>query len=250
MVEIKKLLILGGTQESRELAAKASLIPKLRVIVSLAGKTSQPVTVSADTITGGFGGVNGLIAYLRQQKIDFVIDATHPFAAQISQQAAIATQIVGIPQAMLIRSQWSKTSADHWIEVDNISDAVAILPQVGKRIFLSIGRQDIHLFASLQHLWFLMRMIELPSSEIHLPPGQIIQQRGPFTLEAEINQLREYDIDAIVSKNSGGNATQAKLIAAQQLQIPIVMVKRPPLPEGEKFTDIDSVLIWLKALIF
>ncbi len=245
---MKRVLILGGTSDARILATKAALLSDLTVITSLAGRTQNPA-VSAGQVqigqvrVGSFGGIQGLVDYLQAERIDGLIDATHPFAAQISWHAAAAAEIVKIPHLMLVRPAWEKTPADRWIEVESLQTAALTLPHLARRIFLTIGRQELAAFAHLSDLWFLMRMIEPPTAAI--PPGLILLERGPFTEAHEQARLIEYEIEAIVSKNSGGDATDAKLKAARTVGIPVVMVQRPLLPEGEQVTTIDAALRWI-----
>ncbi len=250
-----RVLILGGTGEAAVLATKIEQIPGVEAIASFAGRTEQtraeinPVssTNRVSTRTGGFGGVNGLVDYLRSQQINFIIDVTHPFAAQISFNAAQAADECGIPRLMLVRPAWEKQPGDNWISVPNNQGAAEVLPGLAERIFLTIGRQELSAYAHLKDIWFLMRMIEPPAADVPVPPGKLLLERGPFSLAQERSLLQEYQIGAIVSKNSGGNATYAKIIAARELGIPVVMVQRPPVPEGEKVADVDSVLEWLKT---
>ncbi|AFY56246.1 precorrin-6x reductase [Rivularia sp. PCC 7116] len=240
-----KILILGGTQEAVELAKKAANLPNIEVKLSLAGRTSQAVT-SKDSRIGGFGGIAGLIEYLQAERIDLIIDATHPFAAKISHHAATAAESLGLPRLMLIRPEWELVPGDKWIEVVNIESAPETLPDLAKRVFLTIGRQELTAFSQLENIWFLMRMIEKPASDIVLPKGLLLFKQGPFDNDSEKQLLEEYKIDTVVSKNSGGSATYAKIIAARELGIKVVMIKRPMLPQGELVEDVDSVLQWIK----
>jgi len=249
----KRVLILGGTGDATTLAAQAVTIPGVEVITSLAGRTRCPLVTSENTRIGGFGGVAGLTHYLRDQQIDGLIDATHPFAAQISFHAAAAATAVGIPRLMLIRPAWERTegdafgtTGDRWIEVDSHETAAATLPDLAQRIFLTIGRQELAAFAHLQDLWFLMRMIDPPLADAVVPSGKLLLERGPFSLDEERSLLKQYKIGAIVSKNSGGDATYAKIIAARELGIRVVMIQRPPVPPGDSVVDIESALTWLK----
>lgn len=243
-----KILILGGTQEASELAKKAANLTSIEVKISLAGRTSQ-AAASKNLRIGGFGGVTGLIEYLESEKIDLLIDATHPFAAKISQNAAIAAENLGIPRLMLIRQQWEAIQGDEWIEVENIKSAVEILPSLSKRVFLTIGRQEVTAFSQLENIWFLMRSIEKPSSDIVLSKGLLLLERGPFDKDLEKQLLDKHNIDTVVSKNSGGDATYAKIIAARELGIKVVMVKRPMLPEGEWVEYVESALKWIKRVM-
>jgi len=253
MTKQKRVLILGGTQEAASLAAKASRIEGIAVISSLAGRTLQPLRPSANTRIGGFGGAAGLTDYLKAEQIDWLIDATHPFAAQISWNAAIAATAANISRLMLVRPPWPQQNGDRWLEVDSNTAAAQVLPGLARRVFLTIGRQELASFAHLPNLfpelfpdlWFLMRMIDPPLPNTPVPPGELLLERGPFTLEAERSLLHRYKIEAIVSKNSGGDATYAKIIAARELGLPVVMVQRSPLPEGEIVNEVDCALRWL-----
>lgn len=244
----KPILILVGTTEGRHLAYQASRRPDIEAIASLAGRTRQPDPPIANTRCGGFGGVSGLRDYLQAQRIEAVIDATHPFAAQISNHAVLAAREAGVPHLRLSRPPWQSQPGDCWLEVSSNAEAAERLPEVAQRVFLTIGRQELATFASLQQLWFLMRMIDPPHEGTSIPPGKILLARGPFSLEDERSLLQTYQIGAIVSKNSGGEATYAKLVAARELRIPVVMVQRPRMPEMETVDDIHQALDWLDGL--
>jgi precorrin-6A/cobalt-precorrin-6A reductase len=240
-----RVLILGGTGDAAELAARVATIQGVEAITSLAGRTSEPSLPLGDLRIGGFGGVAGLANYLHQMKIDLLIDATHPFASQISFNAAAAATQVGVSRLMLIRPTWEKFSDDRWIEVDSVAAAAAVLQKESQRVFLTIGRQELAAFAHLKEIWFLMRMIEPPDHDALVPPGIILCDRGPFSLNNEREILIHHKIDTIVSKNSGGDATYAKILAARELGMQVVMVSRPATPIGEQVTDIDAALAWL-----
>jgi precorrin-6A/cobalt-precorrin-6A reductase len=216
MVKTKRVLILGGTDQGWQLAVQAATIPDLEVFFSLAGRTRQPMIPIIQTRIGGFGGITGLRDYLQQEKIDFLINATHPFATQISQNAAIAASSLVIPYLRLLR------------------------------VFLSIGRQELAIFSTLPDRWFLMRMVEPPSLNDSLPQGKVILARGPFNLEQERSLLQTHKIEVIVSKNSGGNATYPKILAARELGIPVIMVQRPELEREETVAEIKEAITWLK----
>jgi precorrin-6A/cobalt-precorrin-6A reductase len=242
---MKRLLILGGTGDAVQLAARAIDLPGLEVVTTLAGRTNNPQAVLGTVRIGGFGGEAGLVAYLQTEKIDFIIDATHPFAAQISWHVAGAATKVGIPRLLLVRPAWVRSIEDTWIEVERIEAAVQAIPASAERIFVTIGRQQLAPFAVLTDKWCLMRSIDPPDPSIPLPPGKLLLDRGPFSLEGERQLLREYQIQAIVSKNSGGDATYAKIIAARELGLPVVMVQRPIVPEGERVADVAGAVEWL-----
>ncbi|MGE3539581.1 MAG: cobalt-precorrin-6A reductase [Candidatus Tectimicrobiota bacterium] len=242
---MQRVLIVGGTQDAAHLATQLLTLPGLEVISSLAGRLRQPVAPPGTSRVGGFGGVQGLIDYLQVQHIDLLIDATHPFAAQISWHAASAAQACGLPHLMLVRPAWTPEPGDHWIAVESLAAAAARLPALAQRVFLTIGRQELAAFAHLTELWFLMRMIDPPTPETPVPPGTVILERGPFTVPDELTLLRTHAIDAIVSKNSGGRATYAKLLAARTLHLPVLLVQRPPLPAGEQVTDVAQAYRWV-----
>lgn len=241
----KRLLILGGTSDATKLAARASVISRLEVISSLAGRTRQPHALTGNVRIGGFGGAAGLAAYLRDREINFLIDATHPYAAQISFNAAEAAKECNLPFLMLVRPPWQKQEGDRWIEVESNEAAAKVLSKQAKRVFLTIGRQELAAYADLNDIWFLMRTIDPPTSGALVPNGKLLLDRGPFTLENERKLLIEYQIDAIASKNSGGDATYAKIVAARELGIPVVMVQRKPQPAVEQVVDVESAIEWL-----
>jgi precorrin-6A/cobalt-precorrin-6A reductase len=242
---MKRLLILGGTGDAVQLANQAMSLPELEVISTLAGRTRAPKALAGEVRIGGFGGEAGLVEYLQTEKIDLLIDATHPFAAQISWNAAGAAKKVGIPWLMLIRPAWVRSPGDNWIEVDRVEAAVAAIPVTAERIFLTIGRQQLAPFASLTDRWCLIRSIDPPDPNILLPPGKLLLDRGPFNLERERQLLIDDRIDAIVSKNSGGDATYAKIIAARELDLPVVIVQRPIVPKGDIVRDVSGAIKWL-----
>jgi precorrin-6A/cobalt-precorrin-6A reductase len=240
-----RVLILGGTGDAAELAARVATIQGVEAITSLAGRTSEPSIPLGDLRIGGFGGAAGMASYLRQMGINLLIDATHPFATQISFNAAAAATEIGVPRLMLIRPPWEQVSGDRWIEVDSIEAAATALQHLAQRVFLTVGRQELAAFAHLKEIWFLMRMIELPAPDALVPPGMVLCDRGPFDLKNEREILIHKNIDTIVSKNSGGNATYAKITAARELGLKVVMVNRPAIPPGEQVSNVDDVLAWL-----
>ena len=242
----KRLLILGGTGDAAELAARASQIAEIEVVSSLAGRTQQPFTPKTGTVRiGGFGGAAGLAAFLLDRPIDLLIDATHPFAAQISAHAAVAAAECNVPYLMLVRPAWERVEGDRWIEVASHSEAAKALSGQSQRVFLTIGRQELAEFAGLDAIWFLMRAIDPPALNTPVPNGKLLLARGPFTLEDERQLLLEYQIDTIVSKNSGGDATYAKIAAARELGLPVVMVQRPQIPDVEQVADVEGAIAWL-----
>ena len=219
----RRVLILGGTTEARALAG---LLPHLTVITSLAGRTSTPLRPAGEVRIGGFGGADGLAAYLRDQRIDVLVDATHPFAARMSHHAAAAAASTGVPLLVLRRPGWTATAGDDWHRVPDLPRAAALLPHLGRRVFLTTGRQGIAAFAEVD-AWFLARSVEPPAAP--MPRRlEVLLDRGPFTPDGERRLLAEHRIDVLVTKDSGG--PDAKLVAARERGIPVVMVDRPPVP--------------------
>jgi precorrin-6A/cobalt-precorrin-6A reductase len=244
-----RVLILGGTSDASQLAVKASAISGLEVITSLAGRTRQPSKIDTPTRIGGFGGIEGLVNYLQNNAIALLIDATHPYAAQISFNAATAAKLCNLPHVMLVRPEWKPVNGDRWIEVESLKVAADLIPSLAKRVFLTIGRQELSTFTRLEDTWFLMRMIDSPEADIPIPNGQLLLKRGPFSLADERKLLIKYQIQVIISKNSGGDATYAKIVAARELGLPMVMVKRPVMPESDRVIDVEGALEWLYPLV-
>jgi precorrin-6A/cobalt-precorrin-6A reductase len=240
---------MGGTGDAVRLASRAIDLPRLEVITTLAGRTNHPKSIAGIVRVGGFGGEAGLVEYLQSEHIDFIIDATHPFAAQISWHVAGAATKLGIPRVMLLRPAWTRLPEDNWIEVESIEAAVQAIPASAERIFVTIGRQQLAPFAVLTDRWCLMRSIDPPNPNILLPPGQLLLDRGPFSLEQERELLSKYQIQAIVSKNSGGDATYAKIIAAREWGLPVVIVQRPIVPAGKIVADVAGAIEWLIDLL-
>lgn len=244
----KRLLILGGTGDALTLIqGLQSTFSEINwdIILSVAGRTQRHPLGPWRTRTGGFGGVDGLTRYLATEAIDLLIDITHPFAQQMSHQAQRAADALSISRLMVARSPWQAVPGDRWITVPNHPAAAAALPALGQRIFLSIGRQELDHYLHLKNIWFLMRVVESPKPFMAHPPGLILVERGPFSIAVERALLHRHAIDAIVSKNSGGEATYGKLVAARELQLPVVMVQRPPLPPGPWVATVDEALRWI-----
>ena len=237
------ILILGGTTEARELAAElASRWPEVRVTTSLAGRVSRPGVLAGDVRIGGFGGAEGLAAWLREHHVDAVVDATHPFAETITANAARAGAATGLPVVVLRRPGWQPGPGDHWHPVASLSAAAEALPTLGRRVLLTTGRLGLAAFAHLAPLHFVVRSVEPPESPMP-PDAEVLLARGPFTVADEVALLREHRIDVVVTKDSGGAATAAKLTAARQAGVPVVVVRRPPLPDGvSAVPDVAGVL--------
>ena len=214
-------------------------------IYSLAGRTTNPVLPPVAHRTGGFGGVQGLADWLRAENIDAVIDATHPFAARISANAAVAARQLGLPLLFLQRPPWRQEAGDHWTRVGDMAQAAAALGEPPARVFLGIGRQEVAAFKAAPQHFYLVRAIEPPDTDSLPPRSEVVLQRGPFELAAECELLVAHGIDCVVSKNAGGGAAYAKISAARQLGLRVVMVERAPLPDGGTVVSVDEAMHWL-----
>lgn len=243
----QNLLILGGTAEAGALArAVASRFGEAwRVTTSLAGRTERPGPLPGEVRIGGFGGAEGLAAYLAARRIDRLIDATHPFAARISAAARHAAAAAGVPRLLLRRPPWRRHPLDRWIEVADMEGAAAIVARLAHRAWLTIGSGEIAPFAAANNVRFLVRLIAPPRQPLPLRFYEIVLGRGPFTLSGERHLLERHAIDVLITKASGGAATEAKIIAARELSLPIVMIRRPPGEPGEAADTIEAALAWL-----
>lgn len=247
MAEPRPLLILGGTAEAAALAARLDEDPRLAVTTSLAGRTKRPAQLAGAVRVGGFGGPAGLAAHLHRESISLLVDATHPFAATISENAALACARGGVPRLQLVRPAWRAQAGDDWSTVESLEAAAALLPALGQRVFLTIGRQELAAFEALAKLWFLVRMIERPETPLPLARHELLLGRGPFGLEDEVALLRHHRIEAMVAKNSGGEATYAKIAAARQLGLPVVMIARPAAPAGPQVGSVEAAVAWVES---
>jgi precorrin-6A/cobalt-precorrin-6A reductase len=241
------LLILGGTGDAVRLAraAEATFGDQLRVISSLAGRTRSPVKMPGEVRVGGFGGVEGLAGYLRDRRIDFLIDATHPFSAQISRHACLAAAATATPRCVLARPPWRAQPGDRWHEAADMAAAAALIPALGARVFLSVGARSLEYFSGLRDTWFLVRLIEAPEGPLPLAEAELITGRGPFDAASERRIFEQHRIDVLVTRASGGAATEGKIDAARALGLPVVMVARPAAPPGESAENIEAALAWL-----
>jgi precorrin-6A/cobalt-precorrin-6A reductase len=241
------LLILGGTGEAAALAAAAMARygDRLLVTSSLAGRTATPAPLPGRVRVGGFGGAAGLAEYLAAAAVEMVIDATHPFAARISAHAQQACDALDVPRLMLRRPEWKQHPGDRWIEVDGAAAAASLLPELGRRAWLTIGARELDAFAGLTGIHFLIRAIAPPADPPPLASYEIIAGRGPFTLAGERHILERHAIDVLVARASGGAATEAKLVAARERQLPVLMLRRPPAPCGPSVTSAEEALAWL-----
>jgi len=242
------VLILGGTTEASALARKVAGDPRLAPILSLAGRTTNPQPQPIPIRAGGFGGIAGLVRFLRREAIEAVVDATHPYADQMSAHAVGACREAGVPLASLVRAEWTRHTEDRWQVVADAKAAARALGDAPRRVFLSLGRQELHVFATAPQHHYLARIIE-PPEQATLPPDlRLLQARGPFDRIAEERLLRDERIDILVSKNAGGTATYAKIEAARALGLPVIMIARPHKPAGAVVPDVDACVQWLHGL--
>lgn len=238
-----RVLLLGGTSEASQLA-HALHEAQVDAVFSYAGRTQSPAAQPLPTRVGGFGGVAGLQAWLQAQCITQVVDATHPFAAQMSGNAAQACAAAGLPLLAFERPAWGAQAGDQWQCVADIAGAVAALPQASARVFLAIGRQNLLPFSRCAQHHYLLRLVDV-APDVPLADAQVVIARGPFTVEGDRALLQEHGITHIVAKNSGGNGAQAKLEAARSLGLPVIMISRPKLPLRRTAATVAEVMAWL-----
>ena len=241
----ERVLLLGGTNEAHDVA-KALINAGFRPLSSLAGVTASPHMPVGEVRRGGFGGEEGLAQYVNRENLGAIIDATHPYAAQISRHAHGAAQRAKVPYLRLERTQWRTEPGDRWVEVAGVADAVAALPR-NARVFVTIGGKEVAAFFARPDLQGAARMIEAPSVSV---PARwtLIQARPPFSLDDEIRLLEHHGITHLVSKNSGGELTRAKIIAARERNIPVVMVVRPVKP-APSFSSAGDLIAALRQLL-
>ena len=243
----RHLLILGGTGEAARLAgaAVARFGEGLAVTTALAGRTRHPGPLAGEVRIGGFGGPAGLALYLVNHKIDRLIDATHPFAAAISRAARLAAERTAVPRLVLRRPPWARHPLDRWIEVDSIEAAALLVERVGRRAWLTVGAGAVAPFAAADGVHFVVRLIDPPREGLPLRCCEVVLGRGPFDVAQERQLLERHAIDVLVCKASGGAATEAKLIAAREFGLPVIMVRRPPPEPGPAVETIKAALDWL-----
>jgi len=242
------LLILGGTAEA---AALARALPErfangIEVTTSFAGRTEERVRLPGGVRIGGFGGPEGLAAYLGEAGIDLLIDATHPFADQIARHARIASEQAGVDRLVLERPPWRRHPLDRWVEVEDFPSVASAVARVGRRCFLTVGAGELDAFAGMAQVHFVVRLIDQPTQALPLVSYEVVLGRGPFTLVGEREVLRRHAIDVLAAKASGGAATEAKLIAAREAGLPVVMLRRPKPEPGPRVSTVEAALRWLE----
>jgi precorrin-6A/cobalt-precorrin-6A reductase len=239
---MQRILLLGGTTEASALA-RALAAAGVDAVFSYAGRTEAPVAQPLPQRIGGFGGVAGLVDYLRAERIGAVVDATHAFAAQMSRNAVEACAVAGVPLIGLQRPEWRAQAGDQWQHVADIAGAVAALPEQPARVFLAIGKQNLAGFAARPH-HYLLRLVDAPDLP-PLPDCTVVLARGPFEVAGDLALLRQHRIGWIVAKNAGGAGAAAKLVAARELGLPVIMIARPALPARQVVGSVAEVMGWL-----
>jgi precorrin-6A/cobalt-precorrin-6A reductase len=247
VVARKRVLVLGGTSEAMALAEVLAARSEIDAVLSLAGRTSAPRLPPIPHRIGGFGGVDGLVDYLRNETIDVLVDATHPFARHMTANAAEAAKRCGVPRIVFTRPPWVPAHEDHWTFVADTEAAVAALSEGPRRVFLTVGRLSLPAFRAAPQHFYLVRSIDAPDPDERPPNMALVLARGPFDTAAEQALMREYDIDILVTKNSGGTATDAKLQAARDLGLPVILIDRPPLPDGAVVYTVEDVLAFIAS---
>ena len=217
------------------------------VTTSLAGRTERPKPLPGRLRIGGFGGVAGLAAYIAEHEFDRLIDATHPFAARISTAARLACEETGVLRLMLLRPPWQRHPLDRWIEVDNMGAAAELVGRFGRRAFLTVGVGELSCFAAVAGVHFLVRVIDPPKRRLPLQRYDVVVGRGPFAVIDERHRLESHAIDVLVCKASGGSATEAKILAARELGLPVIMVPRPPPEPGDAVETVEAAVDWLAS---
>ncbi|WP_299688478.1 cobalt-precorrin-6A reductase [uncultured Tateyamaria sp.] len=238
------LLILAGTTEATQLA-NAAADRNLSGVVSFAGRVERPRRQPLPQRIGGFGGVAGLVEYIRSAGITHVIDATHPFAAQMSRNAVAACAAARVPLLALTRAPWEPSPGDQWHPVPDIAGAVTALDRPAARVMLAVGRMHLAAFAPNPQHFYLLRLVDPPSVPPPFPDHHVLVSRGPFTQADDRALILEHGIDLVVSKNAGGTGAYAKIVAARELGLPVIMIDRPALPDRQVAHNVQDVLDWI-----
>jgi precorrin-6A/cobalt-precorrin-6A reductase len=239
-----RILLLGGTTEATALC-RAMAEAGIPGTISFAGRVERPVRQPLPQRVGGFGGAEGLARWMAAEGVTHLIDATHPFAAQMSGNAVAAADQTGVPLLALTRPPWAPGPGDDWTRVPDIPAAVAALEGPRRRVMLAVGRMHLPEFAANPQHFYLLRLVDPPQGALPMPDAHVEVSRGPFT-EAEDRALMEaHGIDLVVSKNAGGTGARAKLDAARALGLPVLMIDRPPLPPRAEVHDMAEALAWI-----
>jgi precorrin-6A/cobalt-precorrin-6A reductase len=240
-----RILILGGTAEARQLAGRLAGRADLDVTLSLAGRTASPAAQGVPVRIGGFGGAKGLADYLTGERIDVLIDATHPYATIISANAVAAARQSRVPLIALRRPPWVAVAGDRWREVGDAREAIGALGQTPRRVFVALGRNELGSFCDAPQHHYLIRSVDPVEPPLPLPQVEYITGRGPFSEADDHALLKSHRIDVVIAKNSGGSATYGKIAAARALEVEVIMLRRPVLPDAPTVATVDEAIAWL-----
>ncbi|MDF0544233.1 cobalt-precorrin-6A reductase [Sphingobium sp. H39-3-25] len=238
------ILLLGGTMEASALA-RLLAARGMQATLSYAGRVEQPRPQPIPVRVGGFGGAEGLAGYLREQGVTHIVDATHPFAATMSANAVQASAMACVVHIALTRPAWTPVAGDRWTLVADIDGAVAALDGPPRRVMLAMGRMHVEAFAARPQHHYLLRFIDAPKAPPTLPHHHVVVDRGPFSAEGDIRLIRAHEIDLVLCKNAGGKGAEAKLIAARELGLPVIMIDRPAMPARTEVHAPEDVMRWL-----
>jgi len=240
-----RLLLLAGTTEARHLAGALANESRVNVIASLAGATRTPRPLGVATRIGGFGGEEGFVDYLTRERIDAVLDATHPFAAAMSHRSARVCHDLGVPYMQFLRPTWMPAPGDRWTFLNAEEDAARHIPE-GVRVFVATGRQTLERYANMTGRYMICRQIDPPEGQFPLDQGYFLGGQPPFSLQSETDLFRRLAIDWLIVKNAGGASSRSKLDAARRLNLPVAMIRRPLQPEGPKLETVAAALGWVR----
>ncbi|MGR3713695.1 MAG: cobalt-precorrin-6A reductase [Shimia sp.] len=239
-----KLLILGGTTEASALAGLVAAAG-VDAVFSYAGRVAAPKSQPLPTRVGGFGGADGLAQYIGESNISHVVDATHPFAAQMSWNAYHACKAEDVPMIALTRPAWCAQAGDRWRHVSDVDGAVAALAGRAKRVLLALGKQNVPAFVGASQHHYVLRLVDQPEVAPDLPHHTVVLARGPFDVAGDLALMRDHAIDVVVCKNSGGSGAEAKLAAARALDLPVILIDRPDLPQCDTCATAEAVVEWV-----
>jgi precorrin-6A/cobalt-precorrin-6A reductase len=242
-----RVLLLGGSTEATGLARALAGDARFQVTLSLAGRTANPKAQPVPARIGGFGGVAGLAEYLKTNRVGALIDATHPFASQISRHAIEACNLTQTPLLAVERPAWQSCPEDRWICVPDIAAAIVTLGEAPRAVFCGIGKLALDDLRTAPQHHYIIRLIDAPTEPLGLPRATIVQARGPFSAEGDMELFRAHGVEIVIAKNSGGSATVSKIEAARTLNLPVIMVKRPFIPPRPTVPEISEALAWLNA---
>ena len=242
-----RILLLGGTSEATSLAQSLAGENGVSATLSLAGRTANPAASLLPVRVGGFGGVDGLTEYLTRETIDLIVDATHPFAARISNNAIAASAAADIPLLAIERPQWTSAVGDEWSEFDSIDAAIAALPAAPQDVFSGLGRQAIPALGAAPQHRYVIRVVDASEPPPSLPQATIVAARGPFRTEDDLELFRKHHISRVLAKNAGGSAAYSKIEAARLLGIKVHMVRRPAIAPRSTVASVEDALAWIKT---